>query len=64
MARERRRHLFSAQNESCGMLSKSVPVTVIQLLILVQQATPRPLPLACCVNYSKLTNSFVVLVGF
>lgn len=31
---------------SCGMPSKSVSVSVIQLLILVQQATPGPLSLA------------------
>lgn len=36
--------------ESCGMPCKSVPVSAIQLLTLVQQGTPGPLSLACCVN--------------
>jgi len=36
--------------ERCGMPCKSVPAPAIQLLTLVQQATPRPLSLAHWVN--------------
>ena len=35
---------------SCGMPCKSVPLSVVQLLIPVQQAALGPLYLACCVN--------------